>query len=150
MSTKRKTRPIAERFWSKVSGGDFTTCWVWTGAHQSGGYGVFGASTGKATLAHRYAYEALRVDIPVGLHLDHLCRVRSCVNPWHLEPVTSRVNTLRGGSPTASNAARSVCRRGHEFNDENTLNLNGRRHCRACGRIRSKANYERTRKGGTR
>ncbi len=57
--------------------------------------------------------------IPSGLTLDHLCRVRNCVNPAHLEPVTHRENTLRGDGVTAINARKTSCHRGHPFAGEN-------------------------------
>jgi len=85
--------------------------------------------------AHRFAYEALVGPIPEGLKLDHLCRNRACVNPDHTEPVTDRVNTLRGFGPTAMNARATHCSEGHEFTDENTyLNQSGSRVCLTCMR----------------
>lgn len=148
MSPNPKRRTVADRFWSKVSGGDFTTCWTWTGAIQSGGYGAFVIQGRKQISAHRFAYEFMRDEIPSGLQIDHLCRTRRCVNPWHLEPVTARVNLLRSEGAAAVNARLDACRRGHAFTDDNTLHLNGRRHCRACNRIRTRAYTARKQAGG--
>lgn len=82
----------AERFWRKVTKTD--RCWLWTGSLQSRGYGCVGFG-GKRYLAHRLAYEWLVGPIPDGLTIDHLCRVKACVNPAHLEPVTGAENTRR-------------------------------------------------------
>jgi hypothetical protein len=71
--------------------------------------------------------------VPTGLHLDHLCGNRSCVRPDHLEPVTQRENTLRGGSFSAVNAKKTHCIRGHEFAGEN---LGARSDGRACLRCK--------------
>ena len=77
----------------------------------------------------------MRGPIPEGLTLDHLCRVRACVNPAHLEPVTLRENTLRSPSaPTAINARKTECLRGHAFTPENTWVHRSRRCCRECKR----------------
>ena len=82
--------------------------------------------------------------IPQGLQLDHLCRVRACVNPWHLEPVTALVNSRRSSAGAVS-AARQLaiaeCPNGHPYDTENTCRAkNGARRCRACAR----AYYHRT------
>ena len=76
-------------------------CWLWTGARTANGYGTMsaGGRYGATLLAHRLAYEWYRGAIPDGLQIDHLCRVRHCVNPWHLEAVTQEVNLKRGMAP---------------------------------------------------
>jgi hypothetical protein len=140
LSPNPNRRALADRFWAKVSGGDVTTCWTWTGATQTGGYGSFGVGGGKQVLAHRFSYEFMRTEIPSGLQIDHLCRVRTCVNPWHMEPVTGRVNILRSTNFAAVNASLEACRRGHLFTEENTRiqRQGNRRHCRACARERNR------------
>lgn len=95
-------------FWSRVRKTD--TCWLWAGCVSSGGYGRVGRK-----VAHRLAYEELRGPVPHGLYLDHLCRVRNCVNPDHLEPVTHRENTLRGINQVAIGYRRETCFRGHQY-----------------------------------
>ena len=78
-------------------------CWLWTGRIDRGGYGAISINRNKYPLrpcfikarAHRVSYEAFRGEIPSGLTLDHLCRVRCCVNPDHLEPVTLKENMSR-------------------------------------------------------
>jgi hypothetical protein len=122
---------FAERFWQRVdAAGD---CWIWTAYTDAAGYGVFREGTLRLR-AHRVAYELLIGPIPEGLVIDHLCRNTSCVNPSHLEPVTTRVNTLRGVGPAARQAQQTHCKRGHEFTPENTyLELGGRKRvCRTC------------------
>ena len=84
-----------ERFWTKV---DTTPtihqCWVWTAAKSSKGYGSIKLD-GKVQVAHRVAYETLVGPIPDGLHIDHLCRNRACVNPDHMERVSRSTNSTR-------------------------------------------------------
>lgn len=75
-----------------------TPCWVWQRSIHQEGYGLV-AVKGRTQLAHRVVYERAKGAIPKRLQLDHLCRVRACVNPGHLEPVTGVVNTRRGASP---------------------------------------------------
>lgn len=84
-------------FWSKVDtwGGG---CWRWIGAHNQGGYGLVGVN-GRLVTAHRRAYELVVGSIPHGLVLDHLCRVRDCCKPFHLEPVTQAENLRRIHKP---------------------------------------------------
>jgi len=79
-----------------------TPCWVWQRAKGSrDGYGRKGVGR-RVLLAHRVYFERVRGPIPKGLQLDHLCRVRACVNPDHLEPVTSKTNVRRGSGPKLS------------------------------------------------
>lgn len=120
-----------KHFWSKVRLTE--SCWLYEGHVAKDGYGRFNpwrpGGSKSPLLAHRLAYENLVGDVPDGLQLDHLCRVRNCVNPEHLEPVTSRVNTQRGM------AAMTHCRNGHEINDKNTFfTSDGYRGCRVCQR----------------
>jgi len=68
---------------------------------------------GRKWQAHRLVYELSGRTIPDGLQIDHLCRVRLCVNPEHLEPVTVKENVLRGVGPSAINARKTACIRGH-------------------------------------
>ena len=116
-------------------------CWLWESNLNDKGYGRFYLD-GKNVRAHRWAYEHYREPIPVGLDLDHLCRVRCCVNPWHLEPVTKGVNVLRGEGVTARLARQTHCLRGHELSGYNCvpwLERSTWRACRTCQRISSSA-----------
>lgn len=124
-------------------------CWEWTGSiNPANGYGRIqhgGKRNPIRSLAHRFAYELLVGPIPEGLTLDHLCHTvdqscpggiecphRRCVNPAHLEPVTSLENSMRGKTPGAINAAKTHCKWGHEFTPENTGHYLGHRICRKC------------------
>ncbi len=127
--TKTHPASISERFWSKVR--DVGGCWVWTAAiRKTDGYGVFNAM-GKIVPAHRYAYEEMRAEVPPGLVLDHLCRNRACVNPWHVEPVTDAVNIARGQAPTILLRASGKCKRGHELSPRS-----GGQYCLTCNATR--------------
>jgi hypothetical protein len=109
-----------------------TGCTLWIGALFKTGYGKL-SKDGKYKRAHRLAYELARGPIPSGLQIDHLCRVRSCVNVAHMEVVTNRQNTLRGVGRTAVNARKTHCLRGHEFTPQNTYRYaNNQRTCRIC------------------
>lgn len=127
----------AERFATKVVLLS-TGCKIWIAARDSHGYGRFKVD-GTMVQAHRWAYEQANGSIPEGLTLDHLCRNRACVEVTHLEPVTHRVNILRGVGPTAQNARKTHCKRGHPFTLENTYTrLGGKRQCRQCRRAHQK------------
>ena len=122
------------RFWSKVKPADFLDCWEWMGRRDRNGYGDF-ATHGRTFKAHRVSWATVNGPIGEGLHVDHLCRNPSCVNPAHLEPVTPRVNILRGEAFSAVHARKTHCPRGHEYNLENTYfrkDRRGRRQCRVC------------------
>jgi HNH endonuclease len=132
----------AERFWAKVNKDgpipehrpDLGPCWVWTGRRNSEDYGRLSVE-GHGERAHRFGYALLVGPIPTGLVLDHLCRNTLCVNPAHLEPVTDRVNVLRGIGPTAQHARATHCVRGHPLSGANLyLNPEGERRCRICKR----------------
>lgn len=124
----------AQRFFAKVNKTE--ACWIWTGATQADGYGRFFVAAGEVTNAHRYAFELLVGPIPDGLVLDHLCRVKSCVNPDHLQAVTVAENNRRGVG-FAGQHRKTHCIRGHEFTPENTYRhpKRGTRTCRECMRI---------------
>lgn len=114
-------------------------CWLWTGAIQSSGYGVVHLPGIGQRLVHRAAWEALVEPIPDGLTIDHLCRVKPCINPAHLEVVTLAENGRR------ANEGRNpdVCPHGHAFKGHNLMLRKGRhgsqhRVCRAC-----RSNYRR-------
>lgn len=135
-------RDAVARFWEKVDtqgpvwpvGG--SSCWMWKAVKKADGYGVFTPKTGTKVLAHRFSYELVYGPITPGMQLDHLCRTRECVNPLHLEAVTSRENTLRGTGVSATHARRTHCGNGHEFNETNTyIYPSGKRKCRACKRV---------------
>lgn len=129
---------IMARFISKFTPGD--GCWEWRGTVTTAGYGSF-CVDGWPYLAHRLSYERFVGPIANGLHLDHLCRNTICINPKHLEPVTARVNTLRGVGPSARNAVKTHCKDGHEFNEENTyVCKRGKRYCRPC-RLKTQRRY---------
>ena len=130
-----------QRFYGKVAtDGD---CWVWMAGTHREGYGWFRAD-GRDVLAHRWSYEFLRSPIPEGLVLDHLCRVRACVNPWHLEPVSDRTNIKRGEGLWVINSRKTHCIRDHEFTPANTgLDRRGNRYCKSCRRILNAQSYAR-------
>lgn len=104
-------------------------CWLWLGPNATG-YGQIKLD-GKVRLAHRVSYELAKGPIPGGLEIDHLCRVRCCVNPNHLEAVTRRVNQLRGRGAAGTNSRKATCKRGHAFDRRYA---DGKRRCLACKR----------------
>lgn len=119
-----------DRFWSKTVAGP-GGCILWIAA-LSDGYGKFYLN-GKHKRAHRVAYEMIIGPIPDGLVIDHLCRVSRCVNPYHLEPVTNRINLLRGVGPSAKHAVKTHCPRFHPYEGDNVhVDAKGSRHCKTC------------------
>ncbi len=130
-----------ERFWAKVGLAVPGECWKWRGSLGTTGYGHFSYRGGRYILAHRYAYELLVGPIPEGLHIDHLCRDRACVNPTHLEPVTVGENTRRGTASEVNRVrmlSKTHCKHGH-FYDLTTMRFNskGHRECLVCERERN-------------
>lgn len=133
-----------EKFYAKVEVTGF--CWHWRGSLNENGYGMSYLGGGRQ-LAHRRMYELLVGPIPEGLTLDHLCRIRFCVNPDHLEPVTllenlARAKRFRNLAHTHTRAHKAKrlaghCRKGHELTPDNVL-LSARpsgivrKKCKAC------------------
>ena len=112
-------------------------CWVWGGYRTPAGYGGL-MQHGKQLLAHRAMYVYMVGEIPEGLVLDHLCRNRACVNPWHLEPVPLGVNSSR-----SIHKPRASCPNGHEYNEANTYTWRTAqgylsRKCRVCDARRAR------------
>lgn len=128
---------LPERFWEKVIPTS-TGCWQWMAYQNNYGYGQFWWD-GKIALAHRIAYQALVGDIPEGEQCDHLCRNRGCVNPTHLEAVTSAVNTSRGLSGF-DGPTNGLCRRGHDTRLTGGIYIHpdGRRECAVCKQRRNR------------
>lgn len=133
------------RLWGRIQ--YVGECWVWTGG-KSHGYGHIMCEH-RVWKVHRLTYTMLVGPVPDDLELDHLCRNRACCNPDHLEPVTGRVNTLRGDTITGRNARATHCKRGHPFDRTNTFfKMRGnsiRRVCRACARTRCAAHGRKVR-----
>lgn len=131
-STKMTSKDLA-RFQSKVSVQE-DGCWIWTGCRLQSGYGQF--RLGKMRPAHRVAYEHWVGQVPDELEMDHLCRVRACVNPSHVEPVTPRENLMRSPiAPAAVNSRKKVCKRGHEMGKQIPyFAKHGWRRCDTCWR----------------
>lgn len=139
----------AEQFWL-LADEDTSGCWEWVGRIRSTlGYGYITVNR-SMLMAHRVAWTLVRGPIPNNVTLDHLCRNRRCINPAHLELVSNKVNILRGDSPTAINARKTHCKRGHEFTPENTRLHHERRECRVCIKIRQRREWsEGRRRRGT-
>lgn len=110
-------------------------CWIWRGALLASGYGQM-KSCGKNRRVHRVAYELAYGPVPDGLVIDHLCRVKACCRPDHLEAVTQRENLLRGNTVNAANAAKVTCVNGHALSGANVYvnPTTGHRSCRSCHR----------------
>ena len=145
-----------KRFWMKVNINgpvpaerpELGPCWIWTSGCWESGYGKFrtGGRGSKMAMAHRYCYEKLRGPIPMGCDLDHLCKRYVCVNPRHLEAVSSRENTMRADGPTAINARKTQCPQGHPYDEANTYySGDGKRYCRQCMKDSKKRSRDRAR-----
>jgi hypothetical protein len=131
----RLPKYIAQRVTISQSG-----CWLCSG-FQNNGYSKI-TKNHITYLAHRFMYELAYGPIPKNKQLDHLCRVRNCVNPEHLEPVTLSENVLRGEGITANNARKEQCPYGHEYSGGNLyVDKRGFRYCKRCKAETSYAKY---------
>jgi len=116
-------------------------CWPWPGYVAPDGYArTAPPGTSRKTTAHRVAYELLVGPVPDGAQLDHLCRNKRCVNPWHLEPVSPGENVRRSPGRGSAKTPRTHCKRGHPLSGANLRiywNSHGRaRFCVACDQLR--------------
>ena len=142
-----------DHFMSKVEKTD--SCWLWKGTIDRKGYGQYTIprSGGKKVGAHRYAYQIFKGMIPQGREPDHLCRVRHCCNPEHLEAVTRSENLRRGlvGHKIAEiQRLKTHCPQRHLYDDTNTYrNPDGKRVCRQCAREHGRV-YDRTKRKSNR
>lgn len=126
---------------TKIRINEATGCHEWTGSCMNGGYGnAYDVRTKRMTPAHRLVYELVIGPIQDGLQLDHLCRVRNCVNPSHLEPVTCQTNLERGETRVARKFD-THCQNGHAYTGRNEYRgkANGTRMCRTCLLERTRA-----------
>ena len=133
-------KPLSERYEVDDKG-----CWMWSGATDKDGYGLFSVNR-KHFRAHRYFFEFWNsTRIPPGMVIDHLCNRKRCVNPAHMRITTNRENILRSPhSPSAINARRTECKNGHPLSGDNLrIRPNGRRRCLACERLRMRVYSDR-------
>ena len=126
-------KSVQDRFLAKIVASP-NGCWIWQSGTNADGYGLFRVD-GRMVRAHRFAYELLVGPIPEGLELDHLCRVRNCVNPAHMEPVTHAENMRRG-----AHALKTHCPREHPYAGGNLyIAPDGKRRCWTCKRAADRA-----------
>lgn len=112
-------------------------CWIWQAGLTAKGYANFSLKTPFGTfLRHRGSYVAFGHKLSLDMCLDHECRNRACMNPAHLRQMTAVENTMIGEGPTARNARKTHCKRGHPLIEGNTYGKSGHRHCRTCSLLR--------------
>lgn len=144
MKTGRKTVPAIMRFLRKTRDRGLL-CWPWYGQKTHDGYPRFWHES-RGGYAHRFSYKHYRGKIDPRRELDHLCRNRGCVNPWHLEVVTRYENMRRGESPSSINIRKRFCIRNHPLRGKNLGFKNGRpglkwRVCLSCRRKNHRDKY---------
>jgi hypothetical protein len=141
--TRECQRPsLEDRLAEGVEPEPTSGCWIWCRQRMNKGYGIVTIPYQGQRLAHRASYEFFRGPIPNDKELDHLCRVRACINPNHLEVVDRRTNQLRGFGPGGINARKTHCPRGHAYDATKKLR-DGRigRECLTCRRASLRERY---------
>src|ERR1700730_7535713 len=122
-----------DRFMQMVSTEPMSGCWLWLGHSDKAGYGYFAITRSKNVMAHRWSYEHFIEPIPEGFEIHHKCGCPTCVNPRHLQALTSRQHMLtKPDSCCTLNALKTHCIHGHEFTPENTIIDKLGRKCKAC------------------
>lgn len=133
-------RPLIDRVTENIAVDPVTGCWLWTKATTPNGYARIGSGGHGSpinVLVHHWIFELVFGPLPKGLEPDHLCRVRHCVNPYHMEPVTRLENFLRGVHPNAVAHRNGTCRRGHPGREFVRRRSTGKVvYCKACRRER--------------
>ena len=129
---------LIDRLFEKTIPEPNSGCLLWLGSCNEDGYGSIriGGKRGRMLRVHRVAFEHFIGPIPSGMEIDHKCRVRCCVNPDHLEPVTHQENCCRAaaaGTYGTNNKRKTHCPRGHPYEGDNLyLAPNGNRQCVTC------------------
>jgi len=119
-----------------------TPCWQWKGTLHSNGYGLFDRKIKgrwQKQWAHRVAYEFYVRPLRTGETIDHLCQNHVCVNPCHLDPCPTGVNSRRSPlTQQGKNIRKTHCPQGHPYSGENLFYDQGKRKCRTCVRQRNR------------
>jgi len=136
-----RAAPFSERLRKFIAIDPETGCHIWMGSLTAAGYGKFSVRHQTHRGAHVVAWELKYGPVPEGLELDHLCRNRRCANPAHLEPVTHRVNCLRGLGVSAKNIRKTHCPRGHDLVSKPSRP--GARYCPICDAVSKRLSEQR-------
>ena len=134
-ATIKNVDEIKQRLDNKIYRDPNSGCWIWLGfLHNGYARTSYKRHFPHTTAVYRIAYCLYRGEIPEAMEVDHLCRVRCCVNPWHMEIVTHAENTKRAIYPkeTHRNGRKTHCKRGHPFDEKNTMHDGTKRQCRMC------------------
>ena len=147
-------KDIHKKFIYKAMGINKRDCIEWKFTVTKDGYGTITVpdDPGKSKRVHRVSYEAFHGTIPEGYKIDHMCMNKKCFNPYHIRAVDEITSALENSSsPSARNMNKKRCKRGHPFNEENTIHLEyfnkkvGKmrkfRNCRMCQTLNGREKY---------